>query len=89
MIALVCLTAGGCVSTRSASIVKAADRPFIIAPDSSLIKACKGVVDLPDRALTQRDIERLWISDRKSLIECAKRHKALADFIKQRDGGLS
>lgn len=52
------------------------------------MKACEGVVDLPNRALTQRDVERLWIGDRKSLIQCSKRHKALADFIKQRDGAL-
>lgn len=72
----------------SGSVVKPAVKPILAAPDSSLLRACKGVVDLPDRALTQLDVERLWKTDRLALIECGKRHKALGDFIKQRDGAL-
>jgi hypothetical protein len=45
-------------------------------------------VDLGVAALVQEQIERLWSTDRARLIACAKRHKALADFIADRDAEL-
>ncbi|RJT32868.1 anaerobic dehydrogenase [Mesorhizobium waimense] len=50
--------------------------------------ACLGPVRLPSGELTQRDVERLWISDRKALINCGKRHAALRDFYHERDADL-
>jgi hypothetical protein len=38
--------------------------------------------------MTQRNIERFWTADRKALIDCGKRHAALADFYKDRDARL-
>lgn len=43
---------------------------------------------LPEKELRQRDVEGLWIADRKSLIQCSSRHKALVDYIKDRDEAL-
>jgi hypothetical protein len=63
-------------------------RPIIAAPDSALTKACALPVDLGAASLTQQQIEKLWITDRARLIACAKRHKALADFIADRDKEL-
>ncbi|RWO20744.1 MAG: anaerobic dehydrogenase [Mesorhizobium sp.] len=49
---------------------------------------CLGPARLPQGAITQRDVERLWISDRKALIQCGKRLKALRDFYQDRDAAL-
>lgn len=79
----------GCASTGSGSKVSPVVRPIILAPDSALTKDCNLPVLLPNTPITQKLLEKLWISDRKALIECGKRHKALGEFIKKRDGGLS
>lgn len=49
---------------------------------------CLGPVRLPDGVITQRDVERLWITDRKALIDCGKRHAALRDYYEERDAAL-
>ncbi|TGR33663.1 anaerobic dehydrogenase [Mesorhizobium sp. M8A.F.Ca.ET.202.01.1.1] len=50
--------------------------------------SCLGPVRLPKGELKQGDVERLWISDRKALIQCGGRHKALRDFYHDRDAAL-
>ena len=62
--------------------------PRISAPDSALVKDCKLPIDIGSKALTQSQLESLWITDRISLLDCARRHKALRDFIADRDAGL-
>ncbi|MDX8495905.1 anaerobic dehydrogenase [Mesorhizobium sp. VK22B] len=57
-------------------------------PDARTVAACLGPVRLPKGVLTQRDVERLWISDRKALIDCGKRHLALRDFYHDRDAAI-
>ncbi|TGP65622.1 anaerobic dehydrogenase [Mesorhizobium sp. M2D.F.Ca.ET.225.01.1.1] len=42
----------------------------------------------PDGILTQRTVERLWISDRKALIDCGSSKKALLDFYHDRDAAI-
>ncbi|TPJ08349.1 anaerobic dehydrogenase [Mesorhizobium sp. B2-8-1] len=49
---------------------------------------CLGPVRLPKGELKQKDVERLWISDRKALIECGSRLKVLRDFYHDRDASL-
>lgn len=80
-----CLTAAGCVSTQSISTPP--QPPQLTDADRSLFAECLGPVRLPKK-LTQRDVERLWISDRKALIECSRRHKALGDYYLDRDARL-
>ncbi|MBZ9808109.1 dehydrogenase [Mesorhizobium sp. ESP-6-2] len=84
-IAFACLAMQGCVSTRS---ISTALPPALVEPARETVAACLGPVRLPKGVLTQRDVERLWISDRKALITCAKRHAALRDFYAQRDAEL-
>ncbi|WP_311043517.1 anaerobic dehydrogenase [Rhizobium bangladeshense] len=62
--------------------------PVLRKPDSMLIERCKGPVDLGDKALTQAQLEKLWITDRERLLTCIRRHLALRDFYDDRDGGL-
>lgn len=50
-----------------------------------MLRECVPPARLPQRALTQRDVERFWITDRQSLIDCAKRKGALQDFYAERD----
>jgi len=50
---------------------------------------CRRPVLLPDGEITQKDVERLWVSDRQALIQCGKRHGALVAFIKDRDALLA
>ncbi|WP_292325649.1 anaerobic dehydrogenase [Mesorhizobium sp.] len=38
--------------------------------------------------MTQITVERLWISDRKALIECGRSKKALHDFYQERDAAI-
>lgn len=58
-------------------------------PDSALTKDCNLPVPLPDQPITQKMLEKLWISDRQALIDCGRRHKALGDFIKKQREALS
>jgi hypothetical protein len=43
---------------------------------------------LPERGLTQAEVERWWIQDRARLLECRARHDALNAFVRDRDGRL-
>lgn len=47
----------------------------------SLKQACAGVVDIPDRDLTEAEVARLWGKDRASLGACARRHAAASAAI--------
>ncbi|TPL36914.1 anaerobic dehydrogenase [Mesorhizobium sp. B2-4-8] len=49
---------------------------------------CLSPVRLPKGELKQKDVERLWISDRRALLECGRRSKALRDFYHDRDASL-
>lgn len=51
-------------------------------PDSELLKACERPGEIPNKPLVQRLVEKLWISDRKKLLDCAARQGALADYIR-------
>ena len=53
-----------------------------------MLIACLGPVRLPAGQLKQKDVERLWISDRKALIECGGRLKALRDYYADRDKAI-
>lgn len=47
------------------------DKPGLQANiDNKLLEKCYRPVNLPNRELTQLDIERFWSKDRASLIKC-------------------
>lgn len=71
-------------STRLSS----ANRPYLTGADTALTKVCPSTVVLPQRPLTQLEIETLWGQDRYNLVNCGARHKALVEFFKNRDDGL-
>jgi len=64
----------------------ATDRHSVLPPvtakiPQSLRQACAGIVNIPDRDLTQADVARLWASDRRALTNCARRHGALSKAV--------
>lgn len=62
--------------------------PKLARPDSALTAKCLGPVDLGNDALTQAQLEKLWITDRERLLTCIRRHLALRDFYADRDAAL-
>jgi hypothetical protein len=48
-------------------------------------KACAKPGELPDRDLTQAEVERYWGKDRAGLINCAATKQGLVKFIEDRD----
>lgn len=90
MLAAVLSMLPACVAlTKSANLVVPPPLPRLTKPDSALVQKCAGPIDIGDKALTQADVERLWISDRQRLLTCIGRHLALRDFYADRDAGLS
>lgn len=51
------------------------------APPPSLTLACAAPVALPERAMSDRDVEIFWGRDRTALRACAERHGALTDWV--------
>jgi len=85
IVATLVITLTGCKTT---STITPVVKPILTPADSELLRSCLGPVEVPPRALTQQQIERLWITDRQRIIECARRHQALAEWIKRRDALL-
>ncbi|MER9188632.1 dehydrogenase [Mesorhizobium australicum] len=86
-IGLLCLTTAGCASTQSINV--SVPPPQLDEPDRALVKDClRPVRIVQDGVVVQRTVERLWISDRKALITCGKRFKALRDFYHDRDAAI-
>ncbi|WP_376742161.1 anaerobic dehydrogenase [Ensifer canadensis] len=52
------------------------------------MKACDLPVNLGDNPIAQAQLEKLWITDRRRLLECYRRHLALRDFVVDRDDAL-
>jgi hypothetical protein len=50
-------------------------------PPPSLLVKCAAPVRLPERALTQVEVETFWGRDREALRRCAGRHRALATIL--------
>jgi hypothetical protein len=62
--------------------------PQIARPDSALLKVCDRPALLGQGALTQAQVEELWITDRSALLDCYRRHLALRNFVVERDDAL-
>lgn len=58
-------------------------------PEAAITEPCEPVRWLPDRALTQAEVEINWRSDRRNLIDCAERHAALVDYALSLIGEVS
>ena len=57
------------------------------APDE-LHNPCAKPLRLPERELTQAEVESFWLRDRENLIACGLDKEALLEFYLTRDAGL-
>lgn len=55
----------------------------IDAPPASLVQPCSRATTLPDRTLTQAEVEELWIRDRQRLAACRSRHGGLVVWAEE------
>lgn len=53
------------------------------APPASLVQPCRSPVGIPERQLTQADVENYWLRDRRSLVDCRSRHNGLAGWAQE------
>jgi hypothetical protein len=76
------LTASACLLTAcgGSTFAEAPKRP---APPPSMTQACSAPQRLPERALSQSEVETLWGRDRGALRACGGRHGALAGWVVQ------
>ena len=50
---------------------------FVDIPPSLLV-ACERPVEVPLKDLSQSEVEKLWLKDRRELISCKSKHEILA-----------
>lgn len=63
--------------------------PKLSSPPLGLTDPCARPVDLPDRDLTQKEVEFYWINDRENLIRCGLQLQDLIAFYEDRDRRLT
>ena len=49
-------------------------------PPASLTIPCAQAAELPERVLTQAEVESFWLADRRRLAECRSRYKRLIEW---------
>lgn len=65
------------------------ESPKLKPPPSGLTDLCSRPVLLPNRELTQREVEAYWITDRERLIRCGYKLQQLIEFYVDRDRRIS
>lgn len=63
--------------------------PILQPPPVQFEKPCERPVRLPERELTQLEVEQFWMRDRVNLAICGNQLLSLRDFYKLRDGMLT
>lgn len=64
-------------------------KPRITPPSLTSMAECQTPVKLAKGPLTQQKAEIAWGIDDDRLMQCAARHKILANYIRKRDAGLT
>lgn len=62
--------------------------PILSDPPDKLVRPCARPGVLPDRELTQAEVEFFWINDRERLIRCGLRLRDLIAFYQDRDARI-
>lgn len=63
-------------------------KPVLEDPPEELLAPCEDPQRLPNRALTQAEVETLWRRDRANLTACGDTLESLKEFYQQRDDAL-
>ena len=71
--------------TACAGSTKPAKPGLVVQPDSRLTQSCKRPVKLPEKELSQKEVETFWRKDRVALINCGVSKDALVRFYRKRD----
>jgi len=72
----------------AASIQSSTEPPRLVDAPARLQEACAKPLRLPDRELTQADVEKYWLRDRQALLACGMTKQALLDYYLNRDALL-
>lgn len=67
------------VLTACADLIKP-DKVLIDRPAPSITQKCADPVRLPDRAMTQQEVEAYWGLDRVNLGRCGRKHGVLVQW---------
>lgn len=59
--------------------------PVLVEAPRELTAACARAVLLPERELTQAEVEAYWLKDRAALTECGATKAALLRYYRDRD----
>ena len=70
-------------------LVGVTNPPILVDPPVILVQSCKEPILLPDRGLTQAEVESYWINDRENLIRCDLQLQELIEFYSVRDKGIA
>lgn len=58
------------------------------SPPDQLAEPCERPVYLPERSLTQAEVETYWALDRSNLIRCGETKEAITRYYQERDSAL-
>lgn len=72
----------------AASIQSSTEPPRLADAPAALAARCATPVRLPERELTQAEVEEYWLRDRQALIECGVSKDALLRYYQNRDALL-
>lgn len=75
----------GCLGSTGSSKI---DKGILTQPDVVLVAECQGPVTIPDKELTQEEVEYYWSQDRKLLVVCKRKHGAVVKYYKKRDEAI-
>jgi hypothetical protein len=75
--------------TACAGSIGSVEPPLLGDPPPKLTTECAKPSLLPERELTQKEVEFYWINDRENLIRCGIQLADLVSFYRDRDGALT
>lgn len=76
--------------TACAASIQSIDGPPVLEPaPAALLRDCSRPVRLPERELTQAEVEEFWLRDRQALVECGVSKEALERYYSDRDARIT
>lgn len=67
------------------SIQSSSEPPVLEQAPWELTRICAQPVPLPERTLSQAEVEAFWLRDRQALVECGVSKAALMRYYQNRD----
>lgn len=70
-------------------LIGSVEPPKLERAPASLAEVCERPVVIPQRVISQLEVEAYWVRDRANLVTCGERHKALYEFYVFRDSKIT